>query len=201
MLAMQSYEKYRGMIREYETARALLSMNEEDDTGADLFRRTIGPMKPLKQDKVHHDRPAQKPVPLQQQRDDQNILNHLLSDQYLAEEVQPGDVLSYSVPGLQQKVIRKLRRGDYRRDAELDLHGLSVELARESLNQLLHEASQEGWRCIKVIHGKGLRSSNKGPVLKSRVNSWLRQCGQVLAFCSAPPSDGGTGVVYALLRR
>ncbi len=193
------------MIREYEPTRALLLMNNDDnkdeDADADLFRTTIGPMDPIKQDKVHHDKPRHNSPHLQRSRDDQEVLANLLSDEYLTEEIQPGDVLSYSVTGLQKNVLRKLRRGDYRREVELDLHGLTVEPARQALNQLLAEAKIEGWQCIKIVHGKGLRSSNRGPVLKSRVNTWLQHCGQVLAFCSAPPADGGTGVVYVLLRR
>ena len=193
------------MIREYEPMRALLLMNNDDnkegDADADLFRATVGPMDPVTQDKVQHDKPRHNHPRLQRSRDDQEVLANLLSDEYLTEEIQPGDVLSYSVPGLQKNVLRKLRRGDYRREVELDLHGLTVEPARQALNQLLAEAKREGWQCIKIVHGKGLRSSNRGPVLKSRVNTWLRHCGQVLAFCSAPPTDGGTGVVYVLLRR
>ncbi len=181
-----------------------IAMNNNDhekrDEDADLFRQTVGHLTPVKQDKVHHTKPRSN-VRLQQNRDEQKVLDNLLSDQYLAEEIQPGDVLSYCVPGLQKSILRKLRRGAYRREVELDLHGLTVELARDALNQLLDEAKREGWQCLKVVHGKGLRSSNRGPVLKSRVNTWLRRCGQVLAFCSAPPADGGTGVVYILLRR
>lgn len=193
------------MIREYELTRALLLMNNDDnkeeDADADLFRTTVGPMDPVKQNKVHHDKPRHSSPRLQRSRDDQEVLANLLSDEYLTEEVQPGDVLSYSATGLQKNVLRKLRRGDYRREVELDLHGLTVEPARQALNQLLAEAKREGWQCIKIVHGKGLRSTNRGPVLKSRVNTWLQHCGQVLAFCSAPPTDGGTGVVYVLLRR
>ncbi|RUM93522.1 MAG: DNA mismatch repair protein MutS [Thiothrix sp.] len=175
--------------------------NKENDTDIDLFRKTVGPMDPVKQDKVHHGKPRTNSIPLQRNRDDQEALANLLSDEYLTEEIQPGDVLSYGIPGLQKNILRKLRRGDYRREVELDLHGLTVEPARQALNQLLSEARREGWQCIKIVHGKGLRSSNRGPVLKSLVNTWLRHCGQVLAFCSAPPNDGGTGVVYVLLRR
>ena len=174
---------------------------DEKDTDADLFRKTVGRLDPVKQNKVHHDKPRKQGIPLQRHRDNQDVLANLLSDQYLTEELQPGDVLSYSVPGLQKNILRKLRRGDYSREVELDLHGMTVEPARQALNQLLAEAQQEGWQCIKIVHGKGLRSSNRGPVLKSLVNTWLRHCGQVLAFCSAPPNDGGTGVVYVLLRR
>jgi DNA-nicking Smr family endonuclease len=183
-----------------------MAKDNQDDTGeidseADLFRKTVGSLQPVKQDKVHHPKPRQSHIPSQRDQDEKKILENLLSDQYLAEEIQPGDVLSYSVPGLQKNTLRKLRRGEYRREVELDLHGMTTKIARQAVNELLAEADSEGWRCIKIVHGKGLRSSNQGPVLKSRVNTWLRQCAQVLAFCSAPPADGGTGVVYVLLRR
>lgn len=176
-------------------------VNMDEKTDKDLFRKAVGKLDPIKQHKVHHEKPRPNGKRLQRQRDEQEVLANLFSDQYLAEEVQAGDVLSYCTPGLQKNILRKLRRGDYRREAELDLHGMTAELARQALHELLLEADQEGWRCIKIVHGKGLRSSNRGPVLKSRVNTWLRRSAQVLAFCSAPPIDGGTGVVYVLLRR
>ena len=169
-------------------------------TDADLFRKTVGRLQPLKQDKVQHDTLRPNHAPRKRHRDDQKVPPNPLSDQYLAEEIQADDVLSYSKPGLQKNVLRKLRRGDYRREMELDLHGMTTKTARQALHELLAEADHEGWRCIRIVHGKGLRSSNRGPVLKSRVNTWLRQCAQVLAFCSAPPAAGGAGVVYVLLR-
>jgi DNA-nicking Smr family endonuclease len=84
--------------------------------------------------------------------------------------------------------------------AELDLHGMTSELARSALREFMAECRRRDHRCVRIIHGKGRGSSNRGPVLKGKVNRWLRQRDDVLAFCSARPVDGGTGALYVLLR-
>jgi DNA-nicking Smr family endonuclease len=114
--------------------------------------------------------------------------------------IESGEDLAYRAPGLQDAAFRRLRRGSYRIESELDLHGMNSERARIELHRFLAESIQQGRRCVRVIHGKGLRSSNKGPVLKTRVDRWLRRTKVVLAFCSARPQDGGSGAVYVLLR-
>ncbi len=177
-----------------------MSDKDRDDERA-LFRAAVGEVRPVRS-RRQATRPAPPPPrPLQRLRDEARLREDLLSDAWITAELQPGDVLSYASPGLQKGVLRKLRRGEYRREAELDLHGLDAAGARRALSDFLHEARAAGRRCVRIIHGKGLRSSNDGPVLKSRVNTWLRQRREVLAFCSARPDDGGTGAVYVLLRR
>jgi DNA-nicking Smr family endonuclease len=96
-------------------------------------------------------------------------------------------------------VLRKLRRGQYRVQAELDLHGLTVPEAKEELRAFLADALEHHIRCVRVIHGKGLRSGHRGPVLKGVVSNVLRRVGPVLAYVSARHVDGGTGAVYVLL--
>lgn len=108
--------------------------------------------------------------------------------------------LSYSRQGIQQRVIRRLRRGQLTIQAELDLHGDTVPQARTHLSQFLLQAHQSDWRCVRVIHGKGHGSSNQKPIIKRHVNGWLRQHEGVLAFCPAQPADGGAGAVYVLLK-
>ncbi len=173
----------------------------QDDDDIELFRAAVGEVEPVRHDRVEHAIEKPSAEPLQRQRDEARVLVDAFSDDYLSEELQPGDELAYAVPGLQPSQFRKLRRGEFRREAELDLHGMTAENARKALALLLAEALEEGWRCLRIIHGKGLRSSNDGPVLKTRLNTWLRQRSEVLAFCSAPPRDGGTGAVYVLLKK
>jgi DNA-nicking Smr family endonuclease len=133
--------------------------------------------------------------------DEQDVLDELLN---------PGDDSGhdaglgetfYAQPGLQTKVIRKLKRGQFRIDAELDLHAMTEGTARRTLVQFLNTCQQEGSRCVRVIHGKGLRSGTEGPVIKPMVERELGRRKQVLAFCSARPAHGGSGAVYVLLRR
>lgn len=172
---------------------------DDDDFG--LFREMMREVEPLEHDKVEHSPARPAPHPGQQELDEARVLEDMLSDHYDPEELQPGDMLSFCRPGIKKSQFRKLRRGEYSMAAELDLHGLTVPLAREAIVTFLAECRGLRAQCVRVIHGKGLRSSNQGPVLKIMVNRWLRQRDEVLAFCSARPVDGGTGAVYVLLRR
>jgi DNA-nicking Smr family endonuclease len=97
--------------------------------------------------------------------------------------------------------MRKLRRGQFIVGAELDLHGMTVPVAHRALNEFLARCLTTDTRCVRVIHGKGLSTPDRSPVLKSRVNNWLQQHGDVLAYCSARAHDGGTGAVYVLLKK
>lgn len=177
--------------------------DEERNKGTDNggFREAVRDARPLKQDRVAPYRRRRKPIPEQKQRDEQEVMQNLLSDDYEPSEVETGEELLFVRPGLQHLVLRKLRRGQFAIEAQLDLHGNTVPQARERVNAFLRVARAEGRRCVRVIHGKGNSSEGKLPVLKGKVNSWLRQKDEVLAFCSARPTDGGTGAVYVLLRR
>ncbi|HJS21406.1 MAG TPA: Smr/MutS family protein [Steroidobacteraceae bacterium] len=112
-----------------------------------------------------------------------------------------GDELSFRRAGVQDAVLRKLRRGQYRVEAELDLHGLTVAQAKQELRAFLEAMLRSGARCVRIIHGKGLRSGHRGPVLKHTASLVLQKTGAVLAFSSARPVDGGTGAIYVLLSR
>ena len=174
--------------------------SDKDDDDQSLFRKAIDGARPLKQDSVNPHRTRRKPVAQQRQRDEQEVVASLLSDEYCP-DIETGEELLYVGGGLQQRVLRKLRRGQFAIEAELDLHGYIVPEAREALAVFLRDALQAGKRCVRIIHGKGLGAEGRLPVLKIKVNSWLRQKDQVLAFCSARPQDGGTGAVYVLLKK
>jgi DNA-nicking Smr family endonuclease len=100
-----------------------------------------------------------------------------------------------------ESVVRRLRRGSYRVESELDLHGLRALDGAARLALFLRHARANGQHCLRIIHGKGLRSGERGPVLKNTVNTILRRDDDVLAFCSARPNAGGTGATLVLLRR
>jgi DNA-nicking Smr family endonuclease len=110
------------------------------------------------------------------------------------------DALSFRRPGVRTQVLRRLRRGLYPIEDELDLHGLGQAAARDNLAEFIAQSRNAGRRCIRIIHGKGYRSGARGPILKIAVNAWLRRHADVMAFCSARAIDGGTGAVYVLLR-
>lgn len=165
-----------------------------------LFREAVGNITPLKQDKTVYDKTkpsprvnsAQQETPLQQTLHDSEFEENLL---------ERGDELFFARPGIQQKTIRKLRRGQMKIDEELDLHGMTVKMARTALQEFLGDCQYNSWRCVSIIHGKGISSETRKPILKNKVNNWLRQRDDVLAFCSATRADGGTGAIYLLLRK
>jgi DNA-nicking Smr family endonuclease len=165
-------------------------------TDLELFRQEVQDAQPLRHERVEHDRvrppPIPRPRPLQLPED---------GGATLAEsEVETPEFLSYARPGIQQRVMADLQRGAIEVGLEVDLHGLTVEVARRVLAEFLIECGHRRVRCARIIHGKGLRSSAQQPTLKQKVNYWLRLHEEVLAFCSAPRRDGGTGAVYCLLR-
>ena len=107
---------------------------------------------------------------------------------------------SFQREGVQTQVMRRLRRGLFPIDAELDLHGMTQSIARAELARFIQLNRDRGHRCVRVIHGKGYRSGVRGPVLKIAVDFWLRRHLDVMAFTSARSIDGGTGALYVLLR-
>lgn len=172
-------------------------MDQNDDDDGALFRAAMKDVRPLKDRGGRHaHRPAPEPRPRQREADERAVLQEMM-DGPLPDV---GDELSYRAPGLQDAAFRRLQRGTLHLGAELDLHGMRAAEARLAVAGFLAEARGRGLRCVRIIHGKGLRSKGDGPVLKQRVDHWLRQRDDVLAFCSARREHGGTGAVYVLLR-
>ncbi|HLA74979.1 MAG TPA: Smr/MutS family protein [Gammaproteobacteria bacterium] len=171
------------------------------DEDIELFRQETKRVTPLRHDKAVPAPKRPAPVPRQTQLDEVRIMQDLLSDDADAAEVETGEELLFSRQGLQYGLLRKLRRGQFSINAQLDLHGMTVEEARGAVSQFLADCQAINARCVRIIHGKGYGSRHKQPVLKNKVNSWLQQRDDVLAFCSARPADGGTGAVYVLLKR
>jgi DNA-nicking Smr family endonuclease len=166
-----------------------------------LFRYATADVRRLEQDRIVPHRRRRPPVPEQTLADARAVLDDLLTESASSLEVETGEELCYVRPGVQHATLRKLRRGQYVVQAELDLHGYTVPEAHGRLASFLRDAHDRDWRCVRIIHGKGRGSAGKVPVLKGKVNRWLQQRSDVLAFCSARPMDGGTGAAYVLLRR
>ncbi len=116
------------------------------------------------------------------------------------DSISGADALVFRRPGVRTQVLRRLRRGLFPVEDELDLHGLSQSGARDQLAEFIALNCEAGHRCVRIIHGKGYRSGARGPILKIAVDSWLRRHGDVMAFTSARAIDGGTGALYVLLR-
>ena len=167
-----------------------------------LFREAVQDVVPLRPNN-HAVHALQKPpaIPFKTIEDEKQVIKDMLSDEYDPTELQPGDMLSYCRTGIQNRIFRKLRLGQYRIASELDLHGLNARQAKQMLLHFLHDAHPGHGECVRIIHGKGNRSSHKGPVIKTKINNWLRHHDRVMAFHTARPVDGGTGAIYVLLRR
>jgi len=174
----------------------------EAEEAANVFRHEVGAVQPLKAPpRIQLDKSPPVPLPLQTQRDEAAVLAEAISDDYDPEMLLDVDEsISFCRPGVRGDVVRKLRRGTWIVQAQIDLHGMRREEARDALADFLRAAVKSGLRCIRVIHGKGLGSINKEPVLKGKVRAWLVQKEEVIAFCQARPHDGGAGAVVVLLQ-
>ena len=166
-----------------------------------LFAQTVGPVRPLRAARrASLQRPAAAPLARQRERDEAAVMTEALSDEFDVETLLDTDEsLSFRRPGVSQEVVRKLRRGHWSLQAQIDLHGLRTEAARATLAQFIRDAHKLGLRCVRVIHGKGLGSPGRVPVLKAKVQRWLVQKNEVMAFAQARASDGGNGALVVLL--
>ena len=167
---------------------------------AELFRRSVGPVTPVKQDKAQLPRDKPEPVAAQRIADETAVIKEMVEGFFDTEAMETGDELLYQRAGIQDKVFRKLRRGQFAIAAELDLHGYTIQHAKESLSDFLKQCLMRNHRCVRIIHGKGLRSKQGRPTIKSLIGKWLQQRREVLAYCSARQVDGGTGAIYVLLK-
>jgi DNA-nicking Smr family endonuclease len=167
-----------------------------------LFVRAAGTVQPIREHRRVHLAPGQPlPIAMQQQLDEQRVLREAISDEFDASTLlDVDDAMSFRRPGIGTEVTRKLRKGDWSLQGEIDLHGLRREEAREALSTFIREAHRRGWRCVRIVHGKGLGSPGKTPVLKGRVQSWLIQKNEVLAFVQARGDEGGAGALVVLLK-
>jgi DNA-nicking Smr family endonuclease len=162
-----------------------------------LFFEALADVEPIEQQRAEPFRRKRPPRPLNLPIGDENESER---DLYAEHEIETGEVLDFARPGIQQRVMHDLRRGYLEIGAELDLHGLTVRYAREDLNRFLKACHERDIRCVRIIHGKGYRSEGRQPILKHKLNLWLRQREDVLAFTSATRRDGGSGAAYVLLR-
>jgi DNA-nicking Smr family endonuclease len=168
---------------------------------AALFRESIGEVKPVSSRRKRLQSPTPKPHARFTEADHQAVLHESLATGPDPADMETGEELIFQRPNVGRKVMRQLRRGNYSLQEEIDLHGLTADEAQVELHGFIKRCSIDGIRCVRVVHGKGLGSGPKGPVLKAGVNRWLTQWEEVAAFCSAQPRDGGTGAVYVLLSK
>lgn len=169
---------------------------------ANLFSHSVGRVQPVAPSGRRHAVPTPpSPEPRQRELDEERALHESLSDEFdPVTLLETDDQLSYRRPEIGIDVLRKLRRGGWSIQGEVDLHGLRRDAARERLTAFVHDAVHTGLRCVRVVHGKGNGSPGREPVLKGKVRSWLIQKADVLAFVQARGDEGGHGAVIVLLR-
>jgi DNA-nicking Smr family endonuclease len=173
-------------------------VTDDDDN---LFRRLMSDAKPLKaEEKVAT--PSKKPKPKARftRADEQAVLDESLDIDIDALEESSGEALRFKRASVGRTTMRMLSRGAYAIQAEIDLHGMTLAEAKPRLEYFVRRCASNNKLCIRIVHGKGLGSGDRGPVLKRGVDRWLRKWDLVLAFVSARQVDGGTGAVYVLLK-
>jgi DNA-nicking Smr family endonuclease len=166
----------------------------------ELFRRSIGPVRKLGGDTAAPHRRPPAPRPRTERNDSGPISDPGLSDGSRGDSVGASETLYFVRPGLQLRLLQRLRRGQLPVGAELDMHGMTLAVAQQEVIRFISRSRDQHIRCVRIIHGKGYGSREQAPVLKNSLNSWLRQHPDVLAFSSTPPEHGGTGAVHVLLR-
>jgi DNA-nicking Smr family endonuclease len=181
--------------------QARIAVEKRAEAERNLFMRAVGKVAPIaNQERVWS--PPQRPStrPLQQDLDNEAVMHESMSDDFdISTLLDADDQLSFRRPGIGTDITRKLRKGEWSIQGQIDLHGLRSDEARNAMGQFIRDAKRMGWRCVRVVHGKGLGSPGKEPVLKSKVQRWLVQKNEVLAFVQAKPSDGGGGALLVLL--
>jgi DNA-nicking Smr family endonuclease len=177
------------------------TQNTQQDE-VEILREALAGVTPLPQPNVAHTgAPRPRPVPVQRLRDERAALAESRHGFFDWEDGQgTGEELEFLRPGLPASTLRKLRRGHWAIQDELDLHGHTVAEARDMLAEFLGYCVRRGLRCVRVIHGKGLRSRNREPVLKHKIAGWLMRREEILAFCQARRTEGGSGAVVVLLK-
>jgi DNA-nicking Smr family endonuclease len=187
------------LSRKEHDRQSAADAEHEDDV--QLFRRRMSDARPLQVDAVPPS--AARPAPRARfaQRDAREALRESLEPDGEEAEIESGESLSFARPSVGRRSFRKLARGGFSIRAEIDLHGMTSTEARQALGEFIASSIDRGHLCVRVIHGKGLGSGGRGPVLKRKVDAWLRRWDTVLAYVSARRVDGGTGAVYVLLRK
>lgn len=179
-----------------------MNARDESDEAARLFREAIGPVRPLKVPAAHAPKsPRPAPEPTQFLRDEAKVRDELLTHAFDPGTIEVGDEIHYLKTGQSPHLLKRLRRGQFSVRAEIDLHEMTRDAAREAIRCFLEDCHRHGELCVRIVHGKGLRSKAQGPVLKQLTDSLLRRRDDVLAFASARPAQGGTGAVIVLLQR
>jgi len=166
------------------------------------FKRATRDVEPLRAPRrLRLARAPAAPIPVQTRRDERAALaESLAGPRSIDDAIDSGEELAFLRDGFSRQILRKIRRGHWVVQDELDLHGMNRVQAAHAVGEFLRHCRARHFRCVRIVHGKGLGSRNREPVLKGKLRKWLTQRDEVLAFCQAPPADGGSGAVLILLK-
>jgi len=179
----------------------VIQQDDNVDNDNSLFREAVRDARPLKVKPQHVVKTHPKPIAKHFMRDEKQALRDSLSDDYIpAHELESGEELLYLREGQSPNILGKLRRGFWVVQTQIDLHGLVTDEARMYVADFLNSCKKRNIRCVRIVHGKGLGSRNREPVLKHKLRSWLMQRDEVIAYAQAKPEDGGSGAVIVLLK-
>jgi DNA-nicking Smr family endonuclease len=195
-LAFETRSLYRLFSAHHSLKEDTVSEKDTDE-----FRQAMRGTQPLRSDaRVPVEKKKPKPKARFSKADEREVLTESLEDDIDTIEHGYGAALRFHRDHVGRRTMRKLQRGAYSVQAELDLHGMTLAEAKPRLADFIDYHASQGKYCVRIVHGKGLGSGERGPVLKNAVNRWLRKWDSVLAFVSTPQVDGGTGAVYVLLQ-
>jgi len=191
-----------GSLYRLFSAHHSLKDHTVSDNDPDEFYKAVSGTKPLRSEaRVPATKPRPKPKARFTRADEQEVLLESLADDIDTIEHGYGGALRFHRQHVGKRTMRKLQRGGFSVQAEIDLHGMTLDEARPRLADFIEYSVSQGKYCVRVVHGKGLGSGERGPVLKNAVNRWLRRWNSVLAFVSTRQVDGGTGAIYVLLQK
>ncbi|WP_081987081.1 Smr/MutS family protein [Methylotenera sp. G11] len=201
----EQIKQVKTQIKQAEPVKIAAAVTEPVLAPEELFKLAVKDARPLPEElkhaRLHHSPKKPKPIPKQFILDERQALADSLSDHYIpAHELETGEELLYLRDGHSPDILSKLRRGHWVVQAAIDLHGLISDEARAYVASFLNDCKKRGLRCVRIVHGKGLGSRNKEPVLKHKLRGWLMQRDEVIAYAQARKTDGGSGAVIVLLK-
>ena len=197
---IKQLKRLRKILRDLPAHKPAAAPESPPPSDHELFIQAVKGARPLKPERYQHPKHSPSPWPRPHRPEEMRAIAETMTDFWPWDELEFGEELMFMRPGIQHEAVRKLRRGEWITQAELDLHGHTSDSARLAVVDFLHHCRLSGLRCVRIVHGKGLSSRNHEPVLKLKLKNWLAQREDVLAFCQARPAEGGGGAALVLLK-
>jgi DNA-nicking Smr family endonuclease len=192
-------------MRARPTRGAMLAMNHRDHPSAEdvaAFLAAVDGATPLrKRDRVSIEPPRPSPRPRQRELDEAAVIGEMLHAPLAIDDwLDLGGADSFLRSGLPRTLLRDLRRGRWSIQDHVDLHGMNRHEAHEQVALFIAESLAAGKRCLRIVHGRGHGSPGREAILRQWSRSGSAAARRCWHFCHAPPSDGGDGALWVLLK-